>query len=177
MYLVGEGGRYVLFDCGWQDSFPVIKAAMREYGVGFGQLIGVFVSHFHPDHAGTVELLRRHGVKPLILACQTPHIDWLNAFFAAPKNDPRGDYVTLDRNDVTPLSFAEARELLRENGIDGEIIHTPGHSEDSVSLIIGGSAFIGDLQRYDGVASWEALRQRGLTNIYAGHQVLPFWES
>ena len=85
--------------------------------------------------------------------------------FGIDKNAPHSYYAESDLNEITPLSFAGARDLLLENGFDGE---------DSVSPIIGGNAFVVDLQLYGGVASWEALRERGLTNIYAGHQVLPF---
>ncbi|MDR1131804.1 MAG: immunity protein Imm5 [Oscillospiraceae bacterium] len=38
IYLIG-GGRHILFDCGRQDSFPAIKAALREYGIGFEQIL------------------------------------------------------------------------------------------------------------------------------------------
>jgi glyoxylase-like metal-dependent hydrolase (beta-lactamase superfamily II) len=169
IYLIGEGNRYLLFDCGWQDSFPVIKKALRGFGVTFEQIVGVFVSHFHPDHAGTVELLRRHGVRPLMLERQTAYIDRLNEFFAAQKNDPNGAYAPLNPNDIEPLTLESVRQLLSDNGIDGEILYTPGHSEDSISLIIGGSAVVGDLQPYDREESWAALRARGAVNIYAAH--------
>lgn len=84
IYLIGCD-RYILFDCGWQDSFPVIKAALRDYGIGFERMEGFFVSHFHPDHAGTAQLLCQHGVRPLILERQAPYIDWLNEFFLQKK--------------------------------------------------------------------------------------------
>jgi len=175
IYLIG-GERFLLFDCGWQDSFPEIKTALREYGVGLSQIAGVFVSHFHPDHAGCVEVLRRHGVRPLILDFQMPYIAWLNDYFTQKKNDPRGDYMPLDPKDVLPLTLSKAREFLLENGFDGEILHTPGHSEDSISLLIGDSAFIGDMQEYSSPESFERLRNRGIKNVYAGHQVFQFSE-
>ena len=52
--------------------------------------------------------------------------------------------ITLDGN-VT-ITFAESRALLEQIGIRGEIVPTPGHSADSVSLLLDdGSAFTGDL--------------------------------
>ena len=64
-------------------------------------------------------------------------------------------------------------------GIAGEILHTPGHSEDSVSLLLNdGRAFTGDLtdpmmvgpENPDIVrASWLLLKDRGATQVYAGH--------
>lgn len=37
--------------------------------------------------------------------------------------------------------------LLPELGIDGKILLTPGHTEDSLSVIIGKAAFVGDAAR------------------------------
>jgi glyoxylase-like metal-dependent hydrolase (beta-lactamase superfamily II) len=64
-------------------------------------------------------------------------------------------------------------------GIAGEVVHTPGHSDDSVSLVLdSGIAFTGDLTSEQMIAtedpvvvarSWQALRDRGVRTIYAGH--------
>lgn len=36
-------------------------------------------------------------------------------------------------------------DLLKETGLKGSILHTPGHSADSISLLLAdGSAFVGD---------------------------------
>lgn len=50
----------------------------------------------------------------------------------------------LDRNLV--ITCAESRAQLAQIGIPGEIVHTPGHSDDSVSLLLDdGSIFTGNL--------------------------------
>lgn len=64
-------------------------------------------------------------------------------------------------------------------GIAGEIVPTPGHSDDSVSLLLDdGSVFTGDLTPPTLVgeddarivaASWRLLRERGATRVYPGH--------
>jgi glyoxylase-like metal-dependent hydrolase (beta-lactamase superfamily II) len=74
---------------------------------------------------------------------------------------------------------AESRSLLGHLGISGEVVHTPGHSDDSVSLILDdGSVFTEDLTRPEliGVedaavlaASWQLLRERGAARVYSGH--------
>jgi glyoxylase-like metal-dependent hydrolase (beta-lactamase superfamily II) len=73
----------------------------------------------------------------------------------------------------------ESRKFLAGLGIESEILHTPGHSDDSVSLVLGhDEAFTGDLtpesmigtEDADVVArSWQQLRERGVTTIYGGH--------
>ena len=64
-------------------------------------------------------------------------------------------------------------------GIQGEILHTPGHSDDSISLLLDdGSVFTGDLTRLEFIgheevevvsASWQLLRDRGAKRVYPGH--------
>ena len=61
---------------------------------------------------------------------------------------------------------------------DSEIVHTPGHSDDSVSLLLDdGPVFTGDLtplligseDQAVVAASWRTLRERGATHVYPGH--------
>ena len=69
--------------------------------------------------------------------------------------------------------------MLAELHIDGQIVHTLEHSPDGVSLMLDdGSVFTGDLtpptlmtedQADEVLASWDRLRQRGATTVYAGH--------
>jgi glyoxylase-like metal-dependent hydrolase (beta-lactamase superfamily II) len=177
MYLIGgESGRHILFDCGWQDSFTVIKATLRGCGIGFEQVAGVFVSHFHPDHAGCLELLRRYGITPLILERQVPYIEWLNGFFKQRKNDPRGDYAPLDASGMTLVTLEQARVLLVDCDIGGEILYTPGHSDDSITLIEDGKAFTGGLPPYETAdsdqtvaSSWQTILSRSVTWVYPAH--------
>jgi glyoxylase-like metal-dependent hydrolase (beta-lactamase superfamily II) len=88
--------------------------------------------------------------------------------------------ITLHDNRALPL--AESRAFLTAIGIDGQVIATPGHSDDSVSLILdSGDAFVGDLTSPDAVpeehaaavaASWEAIRSAGGRTIYHAHAPL-----
>ena len=85
--------------------------------------------------------------------------------------------ISMEGNVVIPVS--DSRALLHNANIAGEILHTPGHSEDSVSLLLDdGRVFTGDLTdprmvgpEDPGVvrASWQLLKERGATQVYAGH--------
>lgn len=82
-------------------------------------------------------------------------------------------------NDNVIVSTADSRVLLATIGIGGEIVHTPGHSDDSVSLLLDtGAVFTGDLPPISMAVSedaplvarsWRTLRERGATTVYAGH--------
>jgi len=72
-----------------------------------------------------------------------------------------------------------SRPLLATLGIAGELIHTAGHSDDSVSLLLDtGAVFIEDLTDpqligpEDGdvvIASWRTLRERVAKTVHGGH--------
>jgi ribonuclease/clavin/mitogillin len=92
---------------------------------------------------------------------------------------PSNPYLEITLNGNLNLSFKDSRAFLQRLGIEGEIIHTPGHSDDSVSLILDeGIAFTGDLP---GLAwagedsihqvelSWKSLRALNAKTIYPGH--------
>jgi len=181
MYMVGNGDKYILFDCLWHDSFPIIKSFLKEHGIIFAQIAGIFVSHFHPDHAGTFEPLRQHGVMPMILEWQIPHIEWLNNFFSKVKNDPNGQYVPIDIKTLMPITPDRINEILRSCGIDGKILRTPGHSADGISLIVGDAVFVGDLPRFEAAAvyggeveaNWREIFLYNITKIYYAHGNTP----
>ena len=70
-----------------------------------------------------------------------------------------------------------SRSLLAGLGIRGEVVTTPGHTDDSVSLVLdGGLAFTGDLPPPmigdpGGVVaqSWAKLRALGVQKVLPGH--------
>jgi glyoxylase-like metal-dependent hydrolase (beta-lactamase superfamily II) len=92
--------------------------------------------------------------------------------------------VDITLHDNVTISFAESRAVLERIGLAGEILSTPGHSDDSISLLLDdGSAFTGDLTHpaFIGgedpavvLASWRLLQERGAVRVYPGHG--PVWE-
>lgn len=57
------------------------------------------------------------------------------------------DYVPVDDSKAEVISFAESRAFLMNLGIAGEIISTPSHSMDSISVILDdGTCITGDLE-------------------------------
>ena len=92
---------------------------------------------------------------------------------------PADNYTEISLHDNVVISTTESREFLKRIGIDGEVLHTPGHSDDSVTLVLDmGCAFTGDLTMESMATeedaavvarSWQLLRDRGVTTIYPGH--------
>jgi glyoxylase-like metal-dependent hydrolase (beta-lactamase superfamily II) len=136
-------------------------------------------THYHIDHAGLAQELKQAGIPILVLDVQVPTIPLMKTWIK-----PQDQYMEITMHDNVMISFAESRLVLERIGIPGEILHTPGHSDDSISLLLDdGSVFTGDLTRpaFIGVedpavvlASWQLLRERGAIRVYPGHG--PVWQ-
>ena len=98
-------------------------------------------THYHIDHAGLGQELKQLGVPLLVLETQVAAIPLMKQW-----TKPQDQYVDITLYDNVTISFAESRTLLERIGLAGDILPTPGHSTDSVSLVLDdGSAFTGDL--------------------------------
>lgn len=155
-----------------------MQAELRRKDVPLDEIKYGMATHYHPDHAGLAQEFKDAGVPLLVLDVQVPAIQCMKQWIK-----PRDQYVDITAQDNIAISFAESRSLLERIGIAGEILHTPGHSDDSVSLLLDdGLAFTGDLTHPTLIgeeeaavtdASWQLLRERGATRVYPGHG--PVW--
>ena len=84
-------------------------------------------THYHIDHAGLAQDLKNAGVPLLVIDVQVPFIPLMKRHI---KPQDHFTEISMEGNVVIPIS--ESRALLDRLGIAGEILHTPGHSEDSV---------------------------------------------
>ena len=177
-WVVSAGTSRLLVDLGWPGSMGEMRASLRRMGVPLEEIRYGLATHYHIDHAGLAQELKQAGVALLVLPVQVSAIPVMKHW-----TKPRDRYVDITLHDNVTISFAESRALLAEIGIPGEIVHTPGHSEDSVSLLLDdGSVFTGDLTHPAYVwendaaavlASWRLLRERGATQVYPAHG--PLW--
>jgi glyoxylase-like metal-dependent hydrolase (beta-lactamase superfamily II) len=87
-------------------------------------------------------------------------------------------YTPVDFNDNIILSIDDSRRFLKEINIFGEIVSTPGHTNDSITLLLdSGEAFVGDLPAENLVVdndsaerqSWIKLKNSGARIILPGH--------
>ncbi len=131
-------------------------------------------THYHIDHAGLAQELKMEGVGLLVLETQLAAIPLMRQF-----TKPQDHYVEILLDGNINISFKESRSLLAQIGILGEILPTPGHSDDSISLLLeDGSVFTGDLTPLEHAwgeagkvvkASWHLLREKGAKRIYPAH--------
>lgn len=177
-WVVSAGTSRLLVDLGWPGTMGTLRANLARMDIPLAQLRYGLATHYHIDHAGLAQELKQAGVPLLVLDVQVSAIPIMKRW-----TKPHDRYVDIRLDDNVVIGCAESRGLLARIGIAGEIAHTPGHSDDSVSLLLDdGSAFTGDLtppghvpEEFDAVASasWRMLAERGATTIYPAHG--PVW--
>ena len=173
-YLVGPDSSRLLVDVGWPETLPRLLAVLQRKGARPREIVALLVTHYHPDHAGLAQEIKAQGIQLVVLQSQVAAIPDLLKIMK-----PRDHYreITLDDNLVvdTPAS----RAFLLRLGISGEVISTPGHSDDSATLVLDeGLAFTGDLPgpeqateeaRSQVLRSWERIRAHHVHTVYPGH--------
>ena len=148
----GENG-YLLVDTDYAGTMSGFYSAIKQYGIKVSDISYVLATHYHPDHIGLVSELMKQGVKLLVVDTQCPHIHYSDEIFA---RDKRLNYESIDEADATVISCKESRGFLKNLGINGEIISTASHSEDSVSLVLDeGVCIVGDLEPIDYLGGYE----------------------
>jgi ribonuclease/clavin/mitogillin len=163
-----KNGR-LLIDCGWPGTMPQFAAAMRRKSVAPTEIKYIIATHFHPDHAGLVEEFKRLGARLVLLESQAD---------ALKPADPNivSSFVKVSPHNNVLVKFADSREFLAGVGVSGEILSTPGHSPDSVTLVLDdGYAFTGDLPPRFMVAEADTITRSSWDRIYSHpiKQVLP----
>lgn len=171
-WVVSAGNSRLLVDIGWPGTLGTMKANLARMDVPLREIRYALATHYHIDHAGLAEELKREGVPLLVLDVQVDAIPIMKTW-----TKPQDRYVEITAEGNVIISFAQSRELLSQIGIAGEILHTPGHSDHCVSLLLDdGSVFTGDLPpeayAFDSpvaLATWGLLRERGATRVYPAH--------
>ena len=137
----------LLVDTDYAGTLPAFYRAIKVQGINVYDIDYVMATHYHPDHMGLIEELTKQGVKLLLLDIQKPHIHFSDGIFA---RDRRLAYEPFSAEEAVCIAASESRDFLNSLGVSGEIISTPSHSEDSVSLLLdGGECFVGDLEPFE----------------------------
>jgi glyoxylase-like metal-dependent hydrolase (beta-lactamase superfamily II) len=152
--LVGSGGDAVLVDAGMPQVDHQVPAAFERIGISPEQIKLVVITHGHWDHVGCAQTL-----KQLTGARIAMHESERDRLEGGAKVMPPGVTIwgkvfglALDAALLfmsvppTPVDEPVADELpLSDYGISGRVIHTPGHSPGSLTVVLdSGEAFVGD---------------------------------
>jgi glyoxylase-like metal-dependent hydrolase (beta-lactamase superfamily II) len=171
-WVISAGPNRLLVDIGWPGMFGTRKANLTRMGIPLAELRYALATHYHIDHAGAAEELKRAGVPLLVLDIQVAAIPLMKTW-----TKPHDHYLEITPKGNVVITFAHSRARLKQIGFAGEIVPTPGHSDHCVSLLLDdGAVFTGDLPpeacAFDNpvaLATWQFLRARGATRIYPAH--------
>lgn len=152
--LIGTAKGFILIDAGFPGTLRTFTGELKRQGIGPREVLLVVVTHAHYDHAGCLAAIRRlTGADVLIHASEKT---FLETGTSAPVRGTRLLSKAVFRAAVALLSKrlykAAAPTILVDDafdlgefGVAGRVIHTPGHTGGSVSVILdSGEAFVGD---------------------------------
>ncbi|WP_027438423.1 MBL fold metallo-hydrolase [Lachnospira multipara] len=150
-YIAGAKGG-LLIDTDYAGTLPQFFKAIKTACIDISDISYMLATHYHPDHIGIVSELQKLGVTLLIVDVQHSSVHFADDIFF---RDKRLNYKPIDENVAKVISCAESRSFLCSIGISGEIIYTPSHSEDSVSIILDdGNCIVGDLEPVEYLAAY-----------------------
>ena len=173
-WIVSAGRSRLLIDLGWPGLVGTLLANLERKNIPFKEVTHGLATHYHSDHAGAAQDLKLKGMRLIVTEQQVPHIAQMQRWIK-----PVDNYTPITMHDNVVISTETSCEFLAKLGLPGEIVHTPGHSDDSVTVVLdNGWAFTGDLTSETMISkedpevvarSWQSLRDRGVTTIYGGH--------
>lgn len=172
-YLAKINDFYVAIDAGWPGYIHEYVEALKTHNINPERIKYLIVTHFHPDHAGLVENIKKFGTCFILFDHQIPYIQFMEKMIRSDRS-----YLPLDMNSNVVLSIDESESFFKKNNIPAQVIKTTGHSDDSISVVFkDGSTFIGDLYSQDLIMeddyrskqSWYDLKLKGAKVIYPAH--------
>jgi len=149
-----KGEKAVIVDTGYPGKGQKILRYLHKNLIKPEDVSLIILTHAHIDHYGSAEELKaKTGAPVAIHKLDAEYLEkginyigmptglcgrLLKSFFIRAEESP-------SKSLKVDIVFDNEVDL-REFGIDGRAIHTPGHTEGSISLILsGGEAIVGDL--------------------------------
>jgi glyoxylase-like metal-dependent hydrolase (beta-lactamase superfamily II) len=155
-YVLRLSDGYLIIDSNFSFGWSQLVSGLRAENISLSEIKYIFVTHTHPDHVGCLAKLVAATSARIIGIPETFAILKTGAAPAAPGMLPIGLLAKLmashfpmrfDPVDVPDRSliFDGSENFLRDLGIPGRVLLLPGHSADSIGLLLDdGRLFCGD---------------------------------
>jgi glyoxylase-like metal-dependent hydrolase (beta-lactamase superfamily II) len=195
MYFIRQAVGWIVVDAGRKTKRKQLIRFINAHGIHPCDIKFVFITHVHYDHVGNLKWMKNWTNAKIIVHDNA--VEYLESGGMDPlkSNSLLAKFLLsignlfpnrLKFETVKPDIIVSYDTNLSEYGFDAKIIHTPGHTQGSISLIVNDcNAFIGDLcfnlrfaktlippiyQNYQQLyMSWNKLNQTGVTEFYPGH--------
>lgn len=154
VHLVGNEHSVVIVDAGWSGHARRILAAVSHMGYKPGDVRLILLTHVHVDHAGSAAELRRLTGAPIgihkgdaEIARSGTHALPIGRGWMGMSSKWLADRIDLQLafEKFVPDVWLEEGQTLGAFGLEGYLVHTPGHTRGSVTLALEEGIFlIGD---------------------------------
>ena len=172
-YMLSHKNGYVLVDTGKPGDMPRLTHALASAGASFTDVTHIIHTHGHSDHCGsTAEIVAAYPHIQTVIHTGDAHM--CTNGVSDPVHNTRlfSRLLRLAINPSFPrfkndsIVQGERSNLLRQLGIAADIVHTPGHTPGSISIVADDSqAIIGDVLM-GGVLGGKFLAQRPAYHYY-----------
>jgi hydroxyacylglutathione hydrolase len=153
-YLIHTETGYFLIDTGIKNRRKELEDSIVEAGCQPDDLKLIIITHGHIDHIGNSAYLRnKYGAKIAMHRGDVKMVTGAGMFADAPPSlmiKLIGFLMKItglsDFEIFTPDIMLEDNQSLQEYGLDATVLHTPGHSKGSISILTAsGDLFCGDI--------------------------------
>ncbi|MBN2224472.1 MAG: MBL fold metallo-hydrolase [Deltaproteobacteria bacterium] len=202
IYFIPCTGGWLQIDCGYPGDYEKYLTEAGKIGIDPADVKYLLLTHHHDDHAGfAAEFVKNHNpvvivhekaLGPLAAGASVEDMRPVNGcvktVFSVFSGFHEFVFPPFVPRETDLVIGVDNGDILRRIGVNGVILSTPGHTDDSISVVTAdGSAFAGDVaMNFFGVcgiqhrpiyikdidqvyASWERLQEFGAVTIYPSH--------
>lgn len=204
-YLIKADNGYLLIDTSYPQKYQEFLDKLGKKGIKKNQIKYLLLTHHHDDHSGFVaKLMQETDIRLIVHEKALQYITRgvaslaekpLNvctgavfSVFSLFKKNSDHSYPPIVPGNRDIIIRETRSDFLRSIGIPGSILNTPGHTDDSISVVLDdGSAFVGDAamdllnfclcdhrpiyynNNQDIFTSWDSLKAAGAKVIFPAH--------
>lgn len=177
-YLI-TGESNLLFDTGPKKKLKKLQKLLKSNGLNIKDIDYITAAHTHWDHIGSLSAIKKASDAKVMVHKNEREFLESSKLLQPKSHDFYPKILELMMRSLAPfykietvtpeIEISDDELSLQEYGIDGKILHTPGHSPGSLSLILStGEAFVSDLL----MGGFPKLNGPGKTIFYDDEQVL-----
>lgn len=166
----------LLIDTDYSGTINQFFKCIKESNININDIKYILATHYHPDHIGIVPELMKLGIKLIVIDIQKDYIHFSDNIYKKDKLP----FEPIDESKIILLPINKGREFFKSLNIDGEIISTTSHSNDSITIIFdNGDCIIGDIEPESYIdiyksnnklkEDWDKINSYNTKKIYYSH--------